>query len=816
MIDAFLHDVRSALRHVKRAPAFGLAAVVTLGLSIGATTAVYSVLHALTLRQLPVRAPSELIMARSVGPQGQSRLTLITAIDLLRQPGSVVQDYCGYNGGLVVSVMVNGAPSQAWVDFMSPGCLEMLGVTPMLGRTFTAEEARLSSASARVALIGHRFWQRVFGADPNVVRRTIRTEGVEVRILGVLPESYGGLQVDGSVDIVAPFGGIMPPPVGRVPGASLIIGRLKPGGTLDGARAELEARWPSIIDAVVPGTLPPRDQAVFRDVRVRVESGATGKSFLSEQYGRPLLITVGMTSVLLLLACLNLGGLLLARLAARSNELAVRRALGATRRRLIQQVLVDSLVLATLGALLAIPVAWGWVGAIDALLPVGLVARTVQLTPDAQVLVRLGIVALAAGVVMGLVPLTMLRPAGNGVGMQPTRTVAHVMTRRGKALLVAQIAVSVVLVFGAGLMARTVHELRTAPSGVHPEHVLSVRLMPVPNGYERFDPAAYYPALLQRIASIPGVRAAGYARLFPHQIVQSSQLEPIIRLGEDERSAGGTVEVASPEFFDTVGIRLRRGRLLTWNDRRDTAQVAVVNERLAALLAPDGEIVGTRIKFTTDPARQDVEIVGVVTNATLGNPRNMRPIVYRPAMQEPRLGLFPTLQIATHGDPLEVAEEVTAAIQALGREYAQSAVRLEDALARGLVSERLTSLAAEGTAVLSLMMALVGVYSILAYAVARRTREIGIRVALGGSSRAMLRMVLGEGLRVVVLGVVVGLPCAIAATRVVRGLLYGVTEFDPWTLGSVAALFVSVGIVAGLRPALRAARVDPVIALRSE
>ena len=326
MTDALLHDARHALRRLRQSPGFAVAATVVLAIGIAANTALFGALHALQWRELPVRAPGELIWARGHGPEGQTRLTLITALEHLEKDEGPVSGYCAFNGGLVAAVDANDIPAQAGIDFLTAGCFEMLGIAPAFGRFYTADEAPLTARSARVAVITHRFWHRMYGGDSSVLGRRLRMEGVEVEVIGVLPPGFSGLDIDGGADIFAPFGAVVPNPVGRVPGASHIIGRLRPGASMEQAEAHLAPRWSAILAAVVPGTLPAPEQSVLRDGHVRVGSLAAGFSSLRDRYLEPLQISFALTLVLLLLICANLGGLLLARLTARQSEFVVRRA----------------------------------------------------------------------------------------------------------------------------------------------------------------------------------------------------------------------------------------------------------------------------------------------------------------------------------------------------------------------------------------------------------------------------------------------------------------------------------------------------------
>ncbi len=817
MAVSVLEDVLRGVRHLVRSPVFSLATIATLALGLAANIAMLSAWNALVLRPLPVRAPSELVWARGQSPQGQNRLTLTTAVPRLEEDPGPLTGYCAWNGNLVLPVEANGEPAQATIDFMSAGCLETLGLRPVLGRAYTAAEAPLTSPGAQVVLIHHRFWQRMFGGDPAVVGQRLRTEGRQLEIIGVLPAGYDGIQIDGGADIVAPFGSILPAPVGRPPGASLILARLRPGTTIAQARAHLTPRWPAVAAAVLPAGLTARERNTFLDVHVRVESLATGLSDLRDRYRRAVQVALGLTGLLLVLVCTNLGGLLLARMAAREQELHVRRALGATGARLFQQMAIESVLLAGLGTVLGSALAWPLVGAIERLLPVGLTGRTLSLTPDLRVVGVSAVSGVLTAVLICLVPVLSVTRRANAAETQWDRTVARASDRRHRLLLVTQVAICSILVVGAGLLSRSLAALLGADTGVRPDGVLSVRLMPLPNGYERFDAASYYPALLERLAALPSVRQVGYARMFPHLTTSTPQLAPITVVGEPDPDIGAQFDVVSPRFFDTVGIRVLRGRGIEAGDDAQARAVAVVNEHLARQITAGGEVIGRRISYGTGPERENIEVVGVVSDATLGSYRaTSPPIVYLSALQAGRLGYYPTLAIATDGEPMRIARDVERVVRSMGHEYAHTTLPLAEFLDRSVSTERLATGVAGGTALLGIMLALVGLYALLAFAVARRTREIGVRLALGATSGAVLRLVIREGLSLVLCGVAVGVPLSIWPTRFLESLLFGIAPLDWITLGGTAAAFVVVGVLGGLVPAIRASRVDPAIVLRAE
>ena len=813
MLDALLHDLRYAARHLQRSPGFSAAAILTLALGIGANTAMFSVLNALVLRTLPIKDPHGLVGVSSRSAQGQLRLTLISAVPELQREGPFA-DVCGVNGGGIFAADVNGAPLQTAIALVTGRCFNVFGVEPMLGRAITDQDAPIYARGNLVTVIGHRFWARMFGSDPNVVGQTVRMEGVELTVIGVMPPGFGGIQADVGVDIWVPFYTISPIRADRPAGASHILGRLKPGVTLAQAEAELVTRWPALLEATVPPALAAPERRQFVESRARVERLATGVSFYRDRYERPLTIIFGLTLVLLALACVNLGGLLVSRLAERGAELGVRVALGGSGARIAQQMMIESVVLSLAGAALAVPASFAFVAVLASFVPNPLVERTVSFTPDLRVLAATAACGVAAGLLTSLVPIWLAWQRRGAITFAWDRTVASHTNRWARALLVAQVALSVVMLASAILLGRSLYLLQRVDLGVRAENVLNVRIMPLPNAYRTIDNASYYPALLDQVSALPGVRAVGLSRVFP-RLVGPFTGQVIRFAGQPEGELRAQVETISPGFLEAVSAPLLRGRPPAWSDHARSQPVALVSNSLARQLAPDGDVLGRRVRFGAE--ERDIEIVGVVGDISMGNPRLAAPaVLYRPTLQMGLFANYPNLMAAVSGDPLAIAPAIRDILKQAGREYAHDIRRLDDLFVEAPAAERMGATLAGATAALAVLLAFIGIYSLLAYSVSRRTREIGVRVAIGADRADVLRMVMKEGLILATIGTVVGVPAAIAAGRILGTLLFGLTASDPIVLSSTAAFFVALGLVAGLVPAFRAAAVDPAIALRAE
>jgi predicted permease len=814
MLDGLRQDVKYAVRHLQRSPGFAATALLTLALGIGANAGMFTILNAVVLRPLAISDPDGLIGISGRGPEGQLRLTPIPALDELAD--GPLQPLCGYNGGVVLAVEADGAPTQAVGALMTSECLSVFRVVPILGRPLHHADTPLHAPGNRVALISHAFWSRMFGSAPDAVGRTIKTEGVELEVIGVLPPGFGGLHADSAVEIFAPFDTISPARPGRRPGASHLLGRLRPGVTLEQASAELDARWPAVLDVILPDTLSTSERQTIGSARPRVERIGTGISFYRDIYARPLTIILGLTGILLLLACLNLGALLLSRLSARNAELSIRQALGASRWRVSRQMLVESLLLSMAGTALAAPVAFAVIRLLASRLPISLVERSVAFTPDAIVFAATALSGLTTGVLMGILPIWIASRREAMARSGSTRTIAGSTSRLARGLLVLQVALSVVMLVSAGLLTRSLYLLQHTDMGVRTEHILTVRAMPLPNGYVGIDNASYYPALIERLRALPGVRSVGLARMFPRMILPLTG-SPTSLLDEPNRSVDALKESVSPEFFETVGISLLQGRPLSWTDTAASQQVALVSESLARRLAPNRDIVGRRITHGNAPTDQEVLVVGVVANATMGNPRQAdMAVLYRPLLQAGQFANYPSVQLEVAGDPASITDGVRRAFSEGGREYAHSIDDVSAVLEHSPSSERMSATLAGMMAVLAVLLAGIGLYGLLAYAIVRRTREIGIRLAVGASPSGVVRVVLSESLGLTLAGLAIGLPAALLAARVLRTLMFGITETDPLTLVVTVAVFACVGFGAGFIPAMRAASVDPIVALRTE
>ncbi|HUQ86390.1 MAG TPA: ADOP family duplicated permease [Vicinamibacterales bacterium] len=817
LIDTLIQDVKYALRHMRRAPGFAAAAILTLAFGIGANTAMFTMLNAIVLRRLPIADADNLLAIVPINSRGTNRTTPMSAVVELRD--GPLDHFCAYLGGLVLPVLANDAPLQTSTTFVTSECFNAFGIAPILGRGLSEADAPILGPGANVAVISHRLWTTTYNSDPSVLGHSMLVNNVPVTIVGVLPRGFVGLEIDTGVDIFTPFDAVLPAGRGRRQLASYLLGRLRPGVTIEAATAEIEARWPAMLEAVLPANMAPTERAQLMDSKPRLMSLGTGISRLRERYSQPLMLILGLTGLLLILACINLGGLLLSRLNARSAELALRLAIGGSRWRIAQQMLVENGLLSLAGALLAMPVAYATAVTLASFMPPINVPYTISFMPDARVFVLTTAVAITVGILMSALPVWFATQRRRAATIRWDRTIVGATGWWGRMLLVAQVSLAIVMLVNASLLAHSLYLLNTGDLGIRPDNLLTVKTWSLPRGtvYGRADRDSYYPPLVERVRALPGVTAVALASSAPRSTTTSVG-SPVAWKGDayDNLTANGFDSI-SPAYFDTMGIRLLAGRDVSWQDTMKTIPVAVVSESLARTLQPEGHVVGRTFTMRTLPTDLEFQIVGVVSDATHGDPRNSHTrAIYRPILQVgPGSSLNPNVIIQTT-DPRTAAGAVRQILSEFGRDYAQEIISVNDLLARAPSTERMSATVAGAVSGIAVLLALIGVHGALAYSVARRTREIGVRLAVGAAPVTAARAVMLEGLLVCLLGVATGLPLAAVSARSLRALMFGISANDPATYGAAAAIFLVLGVAAGVAPARRAASVDPVIALRAE
>jgi putative ABC transport system permease protein len=802
-METFFHDLRYGLRSLRQSPGLAAVAVLALGLGIGANSAIFSVVDAALLRPLPFHDPGRLMLVLESNPsKGYPSFPLspLNYIDY-RDQNSAFERLAAFES---TSFILTGAGDPAKLDGarVAAGFVDTLGIAPSLGRPFLPDEDR--PGAGRVAILGHGLWQRRFGSDPALVGRTIMLGGVAYTVVGVMPQ---GFSFPNRSEIWTAMALGDDELKSRGAHYLLAIGRLAPGVSLERARADL-------------ATIGSRLQIQYPDSN----TGWTARvDPLAERVAgdaRPaLLVLLAAVAFVLLIACANVAGLLLARASARHREFAIRAALGAGRARLVRQQLTESLLLALLGGAAGLLLAMWGTDLLAAAAPPG-IPRVSEVGVDGRVLsFTLGL-SLITGVLFGLAPALQasradlnesLKEGGRG-GAGPRRHRARAV------LVVAEVALALVLLAGAGLLLRSFQRLQAIDPGFDPREVLAVEIE-LPDGRYPEPPrlASFFTAAIERLAALPGVRSAGGVYPLPmsgDRFFFSFGVEGRPVADADRPSAA--YYVASPGYFRAMGIRILRGRAFDERDREGAPRVALINDTLARRFFPGEDPIGRRMVIDNGPRDRFREIVGVVEDVRhddLGG--EARPQMYEPHLQAPLSSM--TLVVRSATDPAGLAEAARREILVLDRDQPVSrAVPLERLVADSIARPRYSMLLLGAFAAVALVLATMGIYGLLSHAVAQRTHEIGIRMALGARRRDVLALVIANGMGLAMAGVGIGLLGALALTRLMAGLLFQVSPTDPMTLAAVSALLAGVAFLACVIPARRATRVDPMAALRCE
>ena len=799
-----VQDLRYAVRALMKAPGFAAVTIVTLALGIGATTVVYSLVDGILLRPLPIASPDRVVLARELTGNGTDMSVAWPNFVDWRERARSFESLAVWRG-LPANLTGTEKPRRLLTRQVSWNLLDVLGVRPVVGRNFT--EADDQPGVERVGLVSHGFWQRELGGDQNVIGRKIMLDEASVTVVGVLPPDF---TVARQEDVFLPLGSFLtansPMRVRGNHNGLAAIGRLAPGATVESARAELVG-----IARQLALAYPDTNSGNSATVQPLFE-------VLVSQARPMLLVLLGAVMTMLLIACANLANLLLARSSAREQELAVRRALGASSWRIGRQLLIESVFIALIGGIAGVVLAWAAFGSIIALLPADQ-PRIHTLALDARVLIVVGAVSLLTGVLFGLLPavqaatgrsLSLLR-SGRVTGSSAPRS----STRR--ALLLAEVALALILLTGAGLMVRTMSNLLAIDPGFNPDGVVSANvLLPSP----RYNPErrrAFYDAAVERMRAIPGVVNAAFTISLP---VQGSNWNSVFIVNDQPVPPRADIPSAAftpvtPGYYDTMDIRLLQGRMLQASDGPEAPTVAVVNEIFARRFWPNGNAVGQRLKQgwpeEQAPWREIVGIVRDVKTAGVDRPSALQ--VYLPLGQVPSSAI--TMVARTKGNAKTLGPALEAAVHEVDPNLPVYDIRtLHEVIGNGVGLQRLTMVFLFGFAAVALVLAAVGVFGVTAYTVAQRTHEFGVRMALGASRTSVLRLVLRQEVAACLAGIVVGIVGALALSSVLQTLLYGVPARDPVTLSVVALSLLAVTALAGYLPARRATRIDPVRALR--
>jgi putative ABC transport system permease protein len=804
LLEDSLRDVRHGVRVLLGAPGFTTAALVTLALGIGATSAIFSVVRTVMLEPLPYHEPDRIVAIWETNRGGTSRNVIAPANFVAWRERTQTLDHLGMVGPASLAMVVNGQPDQVSGLAVWSDVFRALGVQPALGRAYTAEE----DSSTAVIVLSYEFWQRRLGGRGDVLAMTLSTSDGPRTVIGVMPAGF--TLVGQKADFLVPYGQTLEQLRAlRGRGSSYAIARLREGVSFERAYSEMRSIF-SELEKEEPQRNARRTVMLFH-----LQEQMVG------ELQPALLALVGAVLLVLLVACVNLANLLLARGAAREREVGMRTALGAARGRLVRQMLTESLVLAAAGGIAGLGIAAlchrGLLALVGDRIPI---PRLDQVALDLPVVAFTMVTALATGILFGIVPAFVststasdaLREGGrHGGGRRLHRVLS--------ALVVAEVALSLVLLAGAGLLLRSFVKLQSNDLGFRVEGVLTANVQLPSTRYDLVQAGSFFRESLSRIAALPGVQhAAGASCLpVPFACIGTSFWRVDMPKPADGQLASSQVRPITPGFFKTMGIPQVAGRDFSDSDTVDSVPVAIVSEELVRQQFPDGTPLGRWLRISVDHAngRDDVEwmVVGVVgnTKSTLDGP--VRQTIFIPRTQRP--GGAITFFVRTPQDPRLLATSVTGIVHAMEPEAPVGVRTLEEVVGSTIARPRAISVLVGVFALVALALAAVGVYGVMAYSVRARTQEIGVRMALGATATSVLRLVLGQALRLVSVGVAVGLVAAAVLTRLLERLLYEVEPLDPWTFAVTALVLLVVATVASYVPARRGMRMAPVDALRT-
>lgn len=838
-----LQDFRYALRILRKSPGFTAVAVLTLALGIGANTAIFSLINAVLLKSLPVKNPQQLVLFQwddnkwpphfgETGGDSKYSFSYPTFEDFRTQSDTLSAAFAWVPLGFSdenITVGINGEPTLANGIMVTGEYFSGLGVTPLLGRGIT--EADENPGAPRAAVISYAYWSRRFGRDRSIVGRNITLNGIPFIIVGVTPLAFYGVQVGSEPDIWVPFDDKpnMRPWSG-VPGGGAtsvytarnwlcinVIGRLKNGVSRAQAQSSLDTLFHHIVTA---DWHPDNDNKV---PHLTLAPATQGLPQLQEGTAQPLYILMAAVGLVLLIGCANVATLLLARATARKKEISVRLAIGASRSRLIRQLLTESVLMSVLGGLLGLVFAYWGTHALVALMSSISSPLILDTGTDAKVLLFTFAASVLTGILFGLAPAFRITRIELASAMKDTAanvSDARDKHRLGKSLIVAQVATSLVLMIGAGLFVRTLINFEKRDYGFNQQNLLSFALDPTRAGYHDARLISLYSQLLDRIQALPGVKAATLLEYAPFFGVADNNDTSID--GEANKFISFNVRSQSvgPDFFSAMGIPIIAGRGINRTDTTASPKVAVVDETFAKKSFPGQNPVGRRFsqgdKF--DP-KHLVEIIGVARNAELTDPHDakLRPKAYYAYAQDPKYLNMMFFEVRAQGRPSTIISELRDEVRRADPQLPLMNLETQtqetsDALSQEALFARLTTV----FGLLALLLAMIGLYGTMAYSVTRKTHEIGIRMALGANPADVLAMVIRQGITLTLIGVAIGVVVALGATRLVSSMIFGVRPYDPVTFVVVAAILVAVAVAACYIPARRAMRVDPMVALRYE
>jgi predicted permease len=827
-----IQDISFAFRTFAKAPLFVAVAVLSLAFGIGANTAIFSLTDQILMRMLPVKQPEQLAMLSAVGRhygsnQGMNRISYPMYQDFRNQNTVFSGMFCYREADF--SLSYRGRTERIAGELVSGNYFPVLGVGAALGRLFNANDDKFQNAHP-VAVLTYGYWQTRFAGDPGVIGQKLTINGYPYTVIGVSQEGFSGTDPSYGRQIRIPM--MMAGKTGRYLDLNdrrsrwvTAFGRLKPGVDVKHAQASLQPFFHQILQMEVKekafAKASPYMKQAFLKMSMTVLPAANGRSYLRRQFSKPLLVLMATVALVLLIACANVANLLLARATSRQKEIAVRLALGSGRGRIVSQLLVESLILSLAGGLAGLGLAFWTDHALIHFLPPSATPLTISAVPDWRVLgFNLGL-AVLTGVLFGLIPaLQSTRPdLINTLKDQAGAVVGGTSTSLRKLLVVAQIALSLLLLIGAGLFIRSLQKLKDLDPGFRTTNLLAFKVNPTSNGYEAERTKAFYDRLKENLESLPGVEHAALAVM---PVMEGDEWDQWVTIDSYSPKTGELpdphMNFLSPDYFKTMEITLLAGRDFRITDTLTSPKVCIVNEAFAKKYFGTTNAVGHKIGMGIDPGtKTDITIVGVARSTKYESMRDEIPVeVYRPYRQlDFATGIV--AYVRTAHNPEDIFGSIGKRVHDLDANLPlYDMITLEKQTEHSLVTERLVATLSTGFGFLATLLAAIGLYGVMAYTVARRTREIGIRMAIGAAKRDVLWLVMREVLVLLGIGMAIALPASWMLTQSVRSQLYGIQPVDPLSIVAATLAIACVALLAGYVPAVRATRVDPMNALRYE
>jgi predicted permease len=829
-----LSDLRLAIRGLRRSPLFATVAILSLALGIGANTAIFTLIDQILLRKLPVVAPEQLVMLYQQGSNmgnnmGMRMHSYPLYEDIRKKAEPLAEVLC--RRVVPASVSVDNRTERVDAELVSGNYFAMLGVHPALGRVFNSQDDDQVYQGHPVVVLSHGYWVSRFGREPSVIGKKVLVNDYPMTIVGVSAEGFAGLDPVQSPQIRVPvlMKAVMMPNQGwlhmddRRSRWVQVFGRLKSGYTVESAKAPLQGLFTQI--RAYEMTLPAANEwsaynrEQFMKGRLQVAGAEIGYSSLRNDFSTSLVVLMCMVGLVLLIACANVANLLIARGFMRQKEIAVRLSLGSSRGRLVRQLLVESLVLSFAGGLVGLGIAVALTRGLLALVPSQGQPLLISAYPDPRILTFTFGLTLATGIVFGLLPA--LRASRTDPWTTLKDTMGSITGTRGslflrKGLVTAQVALSFLLLFGAGLFVRSLQNLKTTDTGVKLDNLVTFQLSPALSGYDDTRGHLFYQQVLDRLRSAPGVKSAALATV---AILAGDEWDSSMSVegyqAKDGEDMQAFMNALSPGYFETMKIPVVDGRDFRTSDAKKESTVAIVNRRFADHFFPGKSAVGKRIGFGTPPrAKLTIEIIGVVADSLYEGPREgVRRQVFIPNWGRNSAAFYVRTETPSASAYNLVRNEVKQLDPALPV-YEMKTV--EGQLDETLLTDRLIAMLSAGFGLVATLLASVGLYGVMAFVVAQRKKELAIRLALGAQPGFVIWIVMREVLLLLAIGLAIGIPSAMALGRYVAAQLYGIQAHDPFIAGSTMLLLTLVSAAAGLIPAQRASRTDPIMALRQE